>query len=95
MPGIAFFWVNNPREVNEFASTTVVLAVVLPLRILGMLHSIMDTVCNKPYVVKRNKNYNLAFGLCGVFLSWRFTFMAFYYQPQFWKVKLKEIYHNK
>jgi hypothetical protein len=34
LPGIVFFWVNNPREVNEFASTTVVLAVVLPLRTL-------------------------------------------------------------
>jgi hypothetical protein len=34
LPGIVFFWVNNPREINEFVSTTV----VLPLRTLTMNH---------------------------------------------------------
>ena len=36
LPGIVFFWVNNPHEVNEFVSTTVVFYVVLPLRSLDM-----------------------------------------------------------
>jgi hypothetical protein len=31
-----FFWVNNPREVKEFVSTTVVLWLVIPVRSLTM-----------------------------------------------------------
>ena len=36
VPGIVFFWVNNPREVKEFVSTTVVLSLVLPVRSLTL-----------------------------------------------------------
>ena len=34
VPGIVFFLVNNPREVKEFVSTTVVLSLVSPVRSL-------------------------------------------------------------
>jgi hypothetical protein len=49
LPGIVFFWVNNPCEVNEFLSTTVVFSVVLPLRTLGIRKDIFSKVCQLLY----------------------------------------------
>ena len=42
LPGIVFFWANNPPVVNEFVSTTVVLSVVLPLRTLVINYESLD-----------------------------------------------------
>ena len=38
VPGIVYFWVNNPREVEEFVSITVVLSSILLVRSLVILY---------------------------------------------------------
>ena len=53
VPGIVFFWVNNPREVKEFVSNTVVLSLVFLVRSLTMLLS--KIVINRFY--KKNEKW--------------------------------------